>query len=282
MKINVSILLILFAFSGIAQTNKLVWLPDSSVATTLLPDPTEPQSMISITSLSHNTVIDYPMYVPFSFGFRKAIVRSGKNELGIDCSGTTEFGWRKENNKYMHGFRKSLLNIDYQLGLTYTRLLDSRSQIKIRFFHRSSHLGDDYLLLNNIKSTGYWINDPSNFEQINASYIRKIKKLTAYTTLGYVASNPINRKPLMIQAGAFASDFRQKIINRLVVGFDFRSLENNNFNPNLKFMAGIKIKTKKPMYAVLEYYTGHIPYSRYESNLIIQWIGVGLYLDSVL
>ena len=280
-QISTTILFVFISLFTYSQPRPLTFLPDKSIATAIITDPNESQSMISFNSLSKNKIIDYDMYVPFAFGFSKAIVQWGKNEIGGDCSAQTQFGWRKEDNIYMHGYRKSLLNIDYQVGLIYTRIITKEIQIKTRLFHRSSHLGDDYVLLNSVKPTGYWMNDPSNFEQLNITYIQKIKYLTTYATAGYVLRNK-NRKPLMLEAGAFASDFRPKEKSNLFLGFDIKALENNNFNPSLKCMAGFKVKRRKPIYFVLEYYNGHLPYSRYESSLIVQWFGAGIYLDSVL
>jgi len=263
-----------------SQDKKTKLFPDENLFPAMLVDPDEPQSYISFTKLNKGDILDYDVYIPFAFGFRKGIVQWGMNNVSLDFASHTQFGWRREKNINPSGLRKSLINIDYMIGGSYNVQLNENLYARLRLFHRSSHLGDDYILLDSINPHGYWENDESNYEQSDITILYKYKTIKTYGGVGYVLSPSTPRKRLSFQLGATVSDFSNPRLRSLVMGFDMKVLENNFYNPNLKCAAGIKFYKEKPFYLLAEYYTGHIPYSRFESSLIINWIGIGIYLGS--
>ncbi len=67
----------------------------------------------------------------------------------------------------------------------------------------------------------------------------------------------------------------------LTGGFVLKGFQETDFNLNLKAAIGLAYRSKtknEPIRIVLEYYTGHLPYSQYEQQKI-DWLGLGLYFN---
>ena len=274
-------LLLLVPYIGQASDSLVTGPKPSRLFPALIMDPMETQIYGTITRLSPNATFDYPVYCPFALGCFLTVRTRSNYQIGIDAIGHTQFGFREENTIYMHGIRKSYLNSDYVLGCSYSRKINERWRMKVSLAHQSSHLGDDHILLTGISGRNYWKTDPSSFEtmQIAALYSHSFLNLYAKIT-GVVRPDP-NRKRMQYQAGAFFSGLPLKnIFKKTMAGIDISVLENNEYIPGIK--AGIGYSCSDRARVMAEYYVGPIPYSRYQSFLNINWVGLGLYIDPVL
>jgi len=128
---------------------------------------------------------------------------------------------------------------------------------------------------------GYWNNDPTNYEQIDITILYKWKFLKTYFGTGYVVSPDASRKRHSMQLGIFTENIPKEKLDFLVLGFDIRMLQNNDYYPNLKCGLGARFFNEKPFYLMMEYYLGHLPYSRFESEVFTTWYGLGLYIGSL-
>jgi len=277
------LLLFIFIFNSLSgQEIKIKFFPDSSDVTALLFNPLEPQTYASINIFNTNEIIDYEIYVPFAIGFNKVIACWNKNQISFNSAIHSQFGFRQEDTKYFTGIRKSYLNSDFRFGFEYYFNLSKKLILKTQLLHQSSHLGDDFMLLHVINKHDYWAKDPTNFEMIDLGLIYEFKHFNTYAVIGYVISPETSRKRGQIQFGTFSTNFYRAWLKHVVVGFDLRLLEINNFYPNLNSGIGFKISESYPAFIFLNFYHGHLPYSRFEKEVITSWFGAGINLGSIL
>lgn len=249
------------------------WFPVKSIVTPLLFDPIEAQSFGYLTRKRTEGASDRGVYAPFGIGFLKPIVGWGNNkQLIMDVAVFTQFDMFGENSK----FHRYMRNADYKLSLSYV-WLRADWQFRLRGFHVSSHLGDDYLVQNGLET---FKNNPVNYEQIDFVSMYKYKSYKFYGGVGYgvrPSFRPGNeRKRLSFQAGLM---YKKKAFGNcsFVAGFDTRILEQNRYFPSTKVGSGIGIdlpNDRKAFYFMIELYRGNTPYGKFESQRC-SWIGIG-------
>ncbi|MDP4266702.1 MAG: DUF1207 domain-containing protein [Bacteroidota bacterium] len=268
-------------FSLFAQDTNIRVFPRQRLFPLIFTDIKDPMTFISFDKMLEKGDFPFDYYIPFSIGFSKGILKVKETQIDLACAAFTQFGWRWEDNIYLHGMRKSMINSDYLIGINCSHKFNEKFYGKAKLFHQSSHLGDDYLLLYPIKNaSGYWVNDPSSYEQLELTMLYKIGYINTFGGIGYVVSPKTIRKRSSFKLGANISDYRSEKNVTPVMGFELNVLENNNFNPGLKCNLGLKFFKEKSVYMMLEYYYGHLPYSRLESQMIVNYLGLGLYLDT--
>ncbi len=248
-------------------------------------DPNEKQFFVSTVKNSNydknstTNLFNYDYLFPFGLSIFRNIYANKNYQFSVEGGTHTVFGIRRENNAYLNGHRRSYLNTDFIIELDYSIKFNEHFFLKTGIMHRSTHLGDDFILLQGITAKDYWRNDPSNYEVAKATVLYKSKFIKSYARLGYVIRKDTPRKKLEIQTGFFISEASQKkIIKNLVFGIDMKMLENNGYNPGFKTAFGYRFI--KDACFMIEYYNGNFPYSRYETDLKIRWFGIGLYIDS--
>jgi len=264
------------------QQPRIDVFPKQSHFPSLLFDSKESRTYLSMAHPLSEDILEYTTYVPFALGFKKGLLRWKNTQITMDIGAHTQFGWRRENNKFKQGVRRSHLNTDYILGLSLEQKITKNLFARIRAFHQSSHLGDDYVLYYSIPRSGYWAGDISNYEQFDLTFIFDHRYIKSYAGIGSVITPATVRKRMVYQLGAYVSDFPPTLLRPFVFGFDVKYLQQNNYRPMLKYGTGIKIKKENPIYLMLEYYTGNLPYSRYESEVSTSWVGVSIYFESLL
>lgn len=268
---------LLFSCIGLsAQTN---WLGPRLTNTSLYLDPTEIQMFGSITGLVDQDLSEY-QYIPFGFGGAQSIVSKQLEEnkaweIVGELGAFTQFEWKTVNNEQ----QRNLLNTDYRITFAYARKVSAKATYRFRFFHVSSHLGDDYIIRT---GTRKFTTNKVNYEQLEFTYFRNFRKNARwYAGFGSVVRPNSSRLPFSYHLGAH-QDFRKGdkkwgwTLGTLIKGF-----QETDFNPNLKIGFGPSyFATSKavPLRLVLEYYNGHLPYSQFEENEI-EWLGLGLYFN---
>ncbi len=265
---------------------KAEFLPRGHLFAPITLDPLEAQTYLSVLPVF---VIDgnryNGSYVPFSFGFGKPFYRwptkKGRAaEVGLDIVSFTQFEvYRDENNVQ----RRQIVNNDYKVSIFYN-LRSGRNSWRFRGYHLSSHLGDDYLIRNQIN---YRTPNPVNYELLDVTYSRDVQTLEGmryYVNLGYGLRKPDERRKISAQAGFYyrkpnPATGAAKFV-RPVAGIDLKVWQQNDFRPGIHFAAGIELgkSTSNSLSFLIESYTGFRPYSQYESQQI-QWVGLGVYLN---
>ena len=169
---NKLIVLVLLPFSIFAGKDDiqdlLAILPTSKVSTPIyFSNPLEPLIYLGHNNIQQNTYMPFSGMVPFGIGGRKSLYKKRNFEIGFSTVAHGQLGYRKENNQNLQGTRVSLLNTDFLLNLYYTQKIKRHWKIKIETFHRSTHLGDDLVLLNGITTSNFWSTDESSYEEVN-------------------------------------------------------------------------------------------------------------------
>jgi hypothetical protein len=288
-----------------AFTQDKVWGGKRITNTAIFLDPTEVQMFGSFTNLEFDestkiknynnpALPDAPknktkileeatssrQYLPFQFGGAQSIVskqltdkKAKAWELLAEVGVTTQFEWRHMDTG---GIQRNHINSDYRINISYIRAYE-KATYRIRFFHVSSHLGDDFMLRNGINSA---YPTKMNYEQLDFTYFRDInEKYKYYVGVGSVIRPESTRLPFSYMFGGESN--WKKAANKWgwTAGLNVKGHQTTDFNPNIKIAAGPAFFTdskQNPIRVVIEYYNGHIPYSQYESEKV-SWIGAGIY-----
>jgi hypothetical protein len=126
--------------SSNSQDKELVPLPATQLFEPLRADPKEPRFFIS--ALKVDSAIQNTTIAAVGFGENFGIVRHGSKpkkgwQLGISAAVFAQFDLESDSS--------DLMNADYVIGVPVTWRHDDWSG-RVRIYHQSSHLGDEYLL----------------------------------------------------------------------------------------------------------------------------------------
>ncbi|MFN8357714.1 MAG: DUF1207 domain-containing protein [Spirosomataceae bacterium] len=277
-------LLCLVPFVSTAQ-KKSEFLPKGHLFEPLLLDPIESQCYAMMGRGLNESFISSGVYAPFAIGLQKGLLRweskkRRQKELSIDVASFTQF--EIFYNKQEQKLKRHILNTDFKVSLNYQVKVNETQSFRLRFYHISSHLGDDFLIKNRYSN---WYKDLVNYEQMDFTYSWQ-HPYWRYYVGGGTGIRPTfkqgeERKRLAFQAGVL---LRKPIPNRKntkwLLGMDVRSLQQNDFEPGIKIGAGVRVgeENRNPFNFLVEFYSGHLPYSTFEEQTV-QWIGAGFYFN---
>jgi len=173
-----------------------------------------------------------------------------------------------------------LINADYFVGPIAEYRYGDFSTL-VRFFHQSSHLGDNFLL-NNPGIPRFEL----SYEEPDAlfSYDLFHKSLRFYAGGGYLVDVvPRNLKPAVIESGVEFSG--QPILNHPLIipiaAVDLQNRQQNDWSTDISVRVGVQFQTLSPygrrVDLMLEYYDGHSPNGQFFLQKI-QSLGIGLHL----
>lgn len=239
-------------------------------------DPTECIIYGGLTSLWDGGENMDGLYIPMNIGFQQSFFRWTKEnnirfEFGMEAAVFTQFTVIPYNEAYLG----ELMNIDYKVSGLFN-IQKNRITLRARLFHVSSHLGDDYILRNNINEPNPGTN---NYEQFDFTGEYRIKNLRLYGGAGTVITKHAQRDRISFQGGfVIKKSFRGNSKFRHTAGMDIKSFQQNDYRPAFRSALGIEIgsEDKSHLGLQLEYYNGHLPYSILEYK-IVQWIGISAY-----
>jgi len=211
------------------------------------------------------------VYIPVNLGVSKVLLGYNYGEYGIDlgleAASYTQFEVIEYSASTLRG---GLLNIDFKAS-GYIGIKKNRHRIRLRIFHISSHMGDDYMLRNDY----FEPNDKTvNYEQIDLTYLYKARRYSAYFGLGENISPNTFRKRFMLQLGTMA-DYP---INRFLAisgGADIKIQQENQFFPDIHISEGISVykNMQKQASFLIDFYSGHIPFSTLKFGKVY-WFGI--------
>jgi hypothetical protein len=171
-----------------------------------------------------------------------------------------------------------LVNSDYIVGLPFSYRLRNFSAIA-RFFHQSSHLGDEFLIENRVERVNL------SYEAIDLRLSYEVTEwLRLYGGAGYIVrGDPDDLKPGFTQVGA---ELRSPVtfVNgtlRPLAAVDLQFREQNDWHTDLSVRAGVQFE-KLPIYdrriqVLLEYFNGYSPNGQFYRDKI-EYVGIGLHL----
>lgn len=273
-------------FAGEPDLKKLLALVPSGSSNfpTYFSNPIAAQTYLGFNNIQPNTLMPYEGMVPFGIGATKYLFKKNKHQIGISGVVHGQLAHREENNTYFTGTRVSLMNADFFLNLFYIYKLSPSIDIKLETFHRSSHLGDDLVLINGISGNNYWSTDESSYEELNLLVNKSmlLNSINLYASGGYNYREDSPREKWTVNIGGQFSTKGIPFLRHFVFGFDTKWLENNNWKSSVNKTIGIKLKKDGSIKLLAHHFSGNVPYSRYESQMKQTYWRFGIYFDSIL
>lgn len=257
------------------------FLPKGHLFAPILLDPLEAQTYVSVLPAFRTDNTNYPgTIVPFAFGLCKPFYRWTKfpgraSELSLDVASFTQFEVYYDDAKQTQ--KRQLINTDYKFSVIYNLLRNSHVW-RFRFYHLSSHLGDDYLFRNSIQA---YTPNSVNYEIVDATYSKNIANTRVYGGIGIGLRKTEERKLLSAHTGFYYRNLQSTRLTRMVGGVDVKVWQQTNFRPGIKAAIGLEVgKAANPVTFMLEAYSGFRPYSQYE-NQYVRWVGIGFYFNPI-
>ncbi|RLB45325.1 MAG: DUF1207 domain-containing protein [Deltaproteobacteria bacterium] len=194
----------------------------------------------------------------------------GSWEIGIQGGVFSIFDFGAPSN--------DLVNADYLGGITFTYAFDSLS-ILTRIIHQSSHLGDEFLLNNEVERLNL------SFEELGVllSY-DPFEWLRAYAGAGVmVRREPSNLDRWSLEGGLEFRPFTTSTKHRLeiLLALDVRFWQQSSWQPDASLVAGVTLDpVGESSYRVdflIKYYNGHSPNGQFFTRRI-QTLGPSIHL----
>jgi hypothetical protein len=257
------------------QDSTLTWLSGKRIFPVIFLDPLECQTGGGSYFLSQEEK-NLSLYSTVNLGFTKPIIsHTGKSvswELNFGTAIFTQFDLiKREDGSYLAG----LINNDYKISLDYS-LKKNKNIFKLRIFHLSSHLGDDYIA-RNPDST---VNDKSeNYEQIDLTLLRFFGTNYLYAGVGEIYTPYVFRERFSMQAGGLLNFGSSKPVS-FFTSANIKLLAENDFIPDVRTALGINFNRKsESIFRIwLEYYNGQLPYSTIDYGRV-NWLGMALAIN---
>jgi hypothetical protein len=176
-----------------------------------------------------------------------------------------------------------LINTDFNVGVPVTWRLENWSA-RVRFYHQSSHVGDEFLLNNpGFNVVNY------NYEEIEGILSYDYKWVRGYAGGGYlvhVEPDTIDRNRMQwgfdVRVPSIASKLGrtfERMIVTPVLAVDFKALEELDWIINTNLLAGMEFSRPgsiRRFRVMFNYYHGFNPYGQFISQKI-ESLGIGAY-----
>lgn len=252
-----------------------MFFPETRLFPSLFLDPLECQ-VIGGSYFLFRKRSDLSLYSVVNLGFTKPVLAKHSDsvswELSFGAASFTQFDLiRKENGSYLAG----LLNNDYKINCDLS-IQKNNNIMRLRLFHLSSHLGDDYILRNNDTI----LNDKSvNYEQADLTYLRLKGTNYWYAGLGEIYTKNAFRKRLSLSGGGLLNFGKSNPV-KLFTSLNLKLFAENNFVPDIRTSFGISFnhKAESLIRIWVEYYSGQLPYSTLDFGRV-NWLGAGMWIN---
>lgn len=172
----------------------------------------------------------------------------------------------------------ALINADYYVSMPVTYRNGATSGL-VRFYHQSSHLGDEYMLTEKGKKTKR-IN--LSYEGIDLIFSYHLNSLRFYGGGGYILhKDPSYVKPLKLQAGSEYYSHNTYLGGRLrpVSAIDIKVEELKKMQPDFSVKTGVQLENasllNSKVQLMLEYFKGKSIHGQFYNDKV-EYIGVGV------
>ena len=221
--------------------------------------------------------------VPFAFGFHKPFYRvttapGQAHEWGLDVGSFTQFQVFNDTTRFAKKPGQlvyKIINNDYKLSFWYN-LRKGRNSYRVRLYHLSSHLGDDYIVRYQLN---FYTPNSVNYELLDFTVSRDLPiGLRVYGNLGACLRGQSERERFNAEVGAYYRQPGNKR-QRIVGGIDAKFWQQTNFRPGIHAGIGYELgRSTQNLTALLDMYYGYRPYGQYEYQTV-SWVGIGLYFN---
>ena len=250
-----------------------VFLPMGDLFNPLIADPKEPRFYVSYrmfkfgSSQIHAATTGYGEF----FGLYRHNASAGGYSWQADLGGAIHAQFD------LHAPSLDLVNADYVIGFPVSFRKDNTSY-RIALFHQSSHLGDEFLLHNNVQRIEL------SFEALELLKSHEWREWRLYYGGDYIVhQGPTNIRPGTIQAGMEYYGQGSGAISkgRLVAGWDLKFDQEHDWSMNSSVKAGLQFDSSsgdgRYIRVLAEGYKGFTPYGQFYMDRIT-YLGIGLYL----
>jgi hypothetical protein len=247
------------------------FLPVGDFFKPLLADPKEPRFYLSYrvfeyrSNKTHAAVGGYGEF----FGLDRHVDTGG-------ISWQANFGGGIHAQFDLHAPSLDLLNTDYTIGFPFS-FRKGRASYRLALYHQSSHLGDEYLLHNNVQRVEL------SYEAIEAigSYEWKLWRMY-YGGEYIVHQGPTDLKPEALHSGIEYTETHAIIgRGRLVGGWDLKSDQTHDWSLNSSIKVGLQFDSSTPnghcIRVLAEGYKGFSSYGQFYPDRTA-YAGIGRYL----
>jgi hypothetical protein len=171
-----------------------------------------------------------------------------------------------------------LVNSDYMVGFPFAYRLGNFSAMA-RFYHQSSHLGDEFLIENRVDRVNL------SYETVDVRLSYEVTDwLRLYGGAGYIVrKDPDDLKPWSTQMGAEIRSPWTFLSGTLrpLAAVDVQYREQNEWHTDLSVRAGVQFE-KLPIFdrriqLLLEYFNGYSPNGQFYREKI-EYVGIGIHL----
>jgi len=254
--------------------DSLLYLPESRLFPVIFLDPLECQANGGSYFLGQKES-DLSFYSVVNLGFNKPVIAKHSQALSWEMNlGTAVFSQFDLVKRSDGTFLAGLLSSDFKLSGDLS-LRKGKNVMRFRFFHVSSHLGDDYLdrnqdTVNNDKTVHY--------EQADMTYLRSAGTSYFYFGVGAIITKYVFRERFSFQGGGLM-DFQSSGPFNLFGSLNVNVLAENEFIPDVRTAFGVSFSRRHEsvLRIWLEYYNGQLPYSTLDYGRV-SWIGMALWI----
>ncbi len=273
-----------WCFSGFhpGEVAGTVGLPEGDLFCPLLADPKEEHSFVSVLQGDFPALRDGvdgdPRLTLASVGMGDAfpLVRFGAgtpgNGLQIGLAGSVFAQFDLGADSY------DLINADYLIGIPVTFRRGTFST-RMRVYHQSSHLGDEFLLRTTLERENL------SFEAVDVVLSQEFGPTRLYGGGEYI----FNRDPSTLESSLVHGGGEVRLGSlrgtRLVAAVDFKLTEQHDWDPGISARAGIEFALWRDeehpprLWGFMaEFYEGPSPYGQFFQEQV-RWFGLGLHLS---
>ena len=256
----------------------VVSFPQDQIFCPLLADPKETRSFVSLLRGTFRSLDDpegETIIASVGLGDAFGLVRWGGPEptegLQLDVIGSifAQFDLGAPSN--------DLINADYIIGVPVT-FRRSGFSTRVKMYHQSSHLGDEYLL-----RSADVDRENLSFESVEFLASQEVGPLRLYVG----GERMLRREPESLPAKLFhaGAELRSGRAGpaQLVGGVDFKSTERHDWSPAISGRVGLEVARYGPgdhpprlITVMVELYHGPSPYGQFFQD-DISYVGVGLH-----
>ncbi len=247
-----------------------VFLPSGDLFKPLLADPKEPRFYFSYLVLKFHS--DKSQSAVGGYGEIFGLYRSGDGPEGF--SWQANFGGGVHAQFDLDSPTFDLVNTDYTLGFPFS-FRKGADSCRITVYHQSSHLGDEFLLHNNIERVEF------SYEALQAIASHEWRKWRIYYGGEYIIhQGPTDLKPFAAEVGVEYYDTNHHDgSGRFVAGWDLKSDETHDWGLNSSLKAGLQFDSTESngryIRLLAEGYNGFVPYGQFYNNRV-SFIGIEL------
>jgi hypothetical protein len=244
------------------------FLPVGELFWPLLADPKQPQFYVSVRGyeLDDETVTAAAVAYGETFGLYRWQRPAGAWQVSLAGALFAQFNLEAPS--------QDLVNADYTIGvpLTYRRGAWSG---RLRIYHQSSHLGDEFLLRNEPERINL------SFESLEALASREWQRWRGYIGGEFV----FHREPAELQPAGLHGGVEYRGAARgiwhPVAGLDVKSWDEFDWSPEISAVAGVELGPREPgrrrLRLLVEGYRGHSPHGQFFAQRM-RYLGLGVYL----